>query len=199
MHGLYEDEGQDLIEYALVVALIAFAAVVGMNTVASGNQRRIFEGCEQADVCDQLAMALAGGPVQNDPRPELRFKRCTVLYDFWVNTVVLVTAACIDVRTRAYRTGFPFRSRLLEWFLGILTAGASGLLVSLEGTALALLLFGWVWALKGMGMGDLKLAAGVGAWIGPGSVCHGVRYDWHCGRNHGSPLCGSPKVPGQES
>jgi pilus assembly protein Flp/PilA len=32
---LREDCGQDLIEYALVVALIAFAATVGMNTVAS--------------------------------------------------------------------------------------------------------------------------------------------------------------------
>jgi pilus assembly protein Flp/PilA len=31
-----EDSGQDLIEYALVVALIAFAAVVGMNSVATG-------------------------------------------------------------------------------------------------------------------------------------------------------------------
>jgi pilus assembly protein Flp/PilA len=32
---LHEDHGQDLIEYALVVALIAFAATVGMNSVAS--------------------------------------------------------------------------------------------------------------------------------------------------------------------
>jgi pilus assembly protein Flp/PilA len=33
---LIEDErGQDLIEYALVVALIAFAAVAGMSTVAN--------------------------------------------------------------------------------------------------------------------------------------------------------------------
>ena len=32
---LREDSGQDLIEYALVVALIAFAATLGMNTVAS--------------------------------------------------------------------------------------------------------------------------------------------------------------------
>ncbi len=30
-----EENGQDLIEYALVVALIAFAAVAGMNTVAT--------------------------------------------------------------------------------------------------------------------------------------------------------------------
>ncbi len=31
---LREQEGQDLIEYALVVALIALAATVGMNAVA---------------------------------------------------------------------------------------------------------------------------------------------------------------------
>ena len=34
--NLYRDEqGQDLIEYALVVALIAFASVTGMKTVAT--------------------------------------------------------------------------------------------------------------------------------------------------------------------
>jgi pilus assembly protein Flp/PilA len=32
---LHEDYGQDLIEYALVVALIAFAATAGMSTVAT--------------------------------------------------------------------------------------------------------------------------------------------------------------------
>ena len=32
---LVDEQGQDLIEYALVVALIAFAAVAGMNTVAT--------------------------------------------------------------------------------------------------------------------------------------------------------------------
>lgn len=32
---LQREEGQDLIEYALVVALIAFAATAGMNTVAT--------------------------------------------------------------------------------------------------------------------------------------------------------------------
>jgi len=32
---LLNDGGQDLIEYALVVALIAFAATVGMSTVAA--------------------------------------------------------------------------------------------------------------------------------------------------------------------
>lgn len=32
--SLKDEQGQDLIEYALVVALIAFAAVAGMNAVA---------------------------------------------------------------------------------------------------------------------------------------------------------------------
>jgi len=32
---LMSDEGQDLIEYALVVALIAFAATAGMSTLAT--------------------------------------------------------------------------------------------------------------------------------------------------------------------
>lgn len=32
---IQDERGQDLIEYALVVALIAFAATAGMNTVAT--------------------------------------------------------------------------------------------------------------------------------------------------------------------
>ena len=35
LHDLMHEEGQDLIEYALVVALIALAATAGMNTVAT--------------------------------------------------------------------------------------------------------------------------------------------------------------------
>jgi pilus assembly protein Flp/PilA len=36
MNTFVQDErGQDLVEYALVVALVAFAAVAGMNTLAT--------------------------------------------------------------------------------------------------------------------------------------------------------------------
>ena len=35
MQALLNEEGQDLIEYALVVALIAFAATAGMSTLAT--------------------------------------------------------------------------------------------------------------------------------------------------------------------
>ncbi|MGI8770918.1 MAG: Flp family type IVb pilin [Acidobacteriaceae bacterium] len=33
---IMREEGQDLIEYALVVALVAFAATAGMNSLATG-------------------------------------------------------------------------------------------------------------------------------------------------------------------
>lgn len=33
---LKDERGQDLVEYALIVALIAFAAIVGMNDLANG-------------------------------------------------------------------------------------------------------------------------------------------------------------------
>ena len=36
LRAMFDESGQDLIEYALVVALIAFAATVGMGTVANG-------------------------------------------------------------------------------------------------------------------------------------------------------------------
>lgn len=36
MNLLKQEEGQDLIEYALVVSLIAFAAIAGMNSLANG-------------------------------------------------------------------------------------------------------------------------------------------------------------------
>ena len=35
LNRLAQDEGQDLVEYALVVALIALGATAGMNTLAS--------------------------------------------------------------------------------------------------------------------------------------------------------------------
>ena len=33
---LKDDQGQDLVEYALVIALVALAATVGMGTLATG-------------------------------------------------------------------------------------------------------------------------------------------------------------------
>ena len=36
LSSLKKEDGQDLVEYALVVALVAFAATAGMSSLASG-------------------------------------------------------------------------------------------------------------------------------------------------------------------
>ena len=36
VHRLKEENGQDLVEYALILAMIAFASIVGMNDLANG-------------------------------------------------------------------------------------------------------------------------------------------------------------------
>jgi prepilin peptidase CpaA len=89
----------------------------------------------------------------------------------WWPTVIVVTIATFtDVRSR----------RIPNWLvLPFLAAGITvcsaragwhGLLQSLEGIALALLLMGGLAALGGMGMGDVKLCAAIGAWIGPSQL-----------------------------
>jgi len=48
--------------------------------------------------------------------------------------------------------------------------GWKGVGVSLGGIAVAAVMIGPICWLRGMGMGDLKLCAGIGAWIGPGQL-----------------------------
>jgi len=89
---------------------------------------------------------------------------------WWPSVGVLLVASAIDVRTRRVPNwlAVPF----LIAGLGVQTIGLgwAGARQSVSGIALALVLFGIPCFLKGMGMGDLKLAAGVGAWIGPSQL-----------------------------
>jgi prepilin peptidase CpaA len=48
--------------------------------------------------------------------------------------------------------------------------GWHGVAQSLEGFALGAVVFGVLAAMGGMGMGDVKLLAGIGAWIGPSQL-----------------------------
>ena len=66
-----------------------------------------------------------------------------------------------------YRIGWSYRSSYPAWPSMPQPAGLTGAAFSLAGFGLALLLFGPPCFMRAMGMGDLKLAAGVGAWIGP--------------------------------
>jgi prepilin peptidase CpaA len=89
---------------------------------------------------------------------------------YWPTVAVLVVATFTDVRSR----------RIPNWLvlpflaLGILVSaclhGWHGTLGSLEGAGLGLLLYGILFWMGGMGAGDVKLCAAIGAWIGPGQL-----------------------------
>lgn len=89
---------------------------------------------------------------------------------WWPSLIVLAVATVTDLRTR----------RIPNWlvlpFLGTgivvssLTGGWHGLQQSLFGFLAGGLIFGLLYAAGGMGMGDVKLFASIGAWIGPSQL-----------------------------
>jgi prepilin peptidase CpaA len=86
----------------------------------------------------------------------------------WWPTLVVVTIATItDLHSRRIPNWlvFPF------WLAGIVVQavlfGWRGIGHSFAGAGLAILVFGVFFLLGGMGAGDVKLCAAVGAWIGP--------------------------------
>lgn len=88
-------------------------------------------------------------------------------FAWWPTLAVLGVATFTDLRSR----------RIPNWLvLPFLVVGLAvsawlhswhGLAQSLEGAALGLLIYGVLFFMGGMGAGDVKLAAAIGAWIGP--------------------------------
>lgn len=89
-------------------------------------------------------------------------------WPIWVVSVTLIVAAVIDglkLKVPNWLTfpmiisGWVYSTTLSPW------AGWEGLMYSLVGTAVGLLLLLPAYAIGGMGAGDVKLMAGIGAWV----------------------------------
>jgi prepilin peptidase CpaA len=85
---------------------------------------------------------------------------------WWATASLVVVAAVWDIRTRRIpnRLVLPFLVAGLAFSAG--RYGMAGFARSMEGIGLAVAAVGVICWLRGMGMGDLKLCAAVGAWIG---------------------------------
>jgi prepilin peptidase CpaA len=91
-------------------------------------------------------------------------------FAWWPTLIVLAVATFTDLRNR----------RIPNWLvLPFLVAGIAastwlhgwhGLGQSFSGLGLGLLLYGFLFWMGGMGAGDVKLAAAIGAWIGPNQL-----------------------------
>jgi prepilin peptidase CpaA len=86
----------------------------------------------------------------------------------WVVSITLVVAAVIDGWKLKVPNWITFPMIALGWIYSATLspyAGWEGLLFSLVGTAVGLGLLLPAYAIGGMGAGDVKLLAGVGAWV----------------------------------
>jgi prepilin peptidase CpaA len=89
---------------------------------------------------------------------------------WWPTVIVLAVATFTDLRSR----------RIPNWLvLPFLVAGIAvsgwqhgwhGIEQSLAGFALGILIYGFLFWMGGMGAGDVKLCAAIGAWIGPNQL-----------------------------
>lgn len=83
----------------------------------------------------------------------------------------LLAIACIsDLRTRRIPNVLTFTAAGLALVFHFATGGWSAAGTSLAGLLVGAALFFPMFALRGMGAGDVKLLAAVGAWVGPGQI-----------------------------
>jgi prepilin peptidase CpaA len=80
-------------------------------------------------------------------------------------SVVLIAAAVIDGSKLKVPNWITFPMILTGWAASTVMFGWNGLIASLIGTAVGLALLLPAYAIGGMGAGDVKLLAGVGAWV----------------------------------
>lgn len=89
--------------------------------------------------------------------------------------IFIVVAICLytDVRYRKIYNVVLFPAFLLAILYGITHSGVAGLLFCIKGATLGLALLLIPFLLGGMGAGDVKLLAVIGAWQGP-------EFIWFC-------------------
>jgi len=84
----------------------------------------------------------------------------------WLVTITLVVAALIDGYKLKVPNWLTFSMIVSGWVFSTISFGWEGLGWSLVGTGVGLGLLLPLYAIGGMGAGDVKLLAGIGAWVG---------------------------------
>jgi prepilin peptidase CpaA len=100
----------------------------------------------------------------------------SILATQWIGAFALAAAACwCDLRTRRIPNALTFPAAALGVIAATAAHGGQGAIASAAGLLVGLLLFFPLFALKGLGAGDVKLLGALGAWLGA-SVVLGVAF-----------------------
>jgi len=87
--------------------------------------------------------------------------------------LVVASLACVsDLRTRRIPNALTFGSAIAAIAAHGAIGGADGLMTGAGGWLVGIALFFPLFALGGMGAGDVKLLGAIGAWLGPLAVFH---------------------------
>jgi prepilin peptidase CpaA len=86
---------------------------------------------------------------------------------WWPTLVVLAMATFTDLRSRRIPNWLVLPFMLAGLVVPAWLLGWHGFGQSMEGFGLGALVFGILSWIAGMGMGDVKLVAAIGAWVGP--------------------------------
>jgi len=89
---------------------------------------------------------------------------------WWPTLIVLGVATFTDLRSRRIPNWLVLPFLVAGIAVGGWQHGWQGIGHSLEGAGLGVLIYGILFWMGGMGAGDVKLCASVGAWIGPGQL-----------------------------
>jgi len=94
-----------------------------------------------------------------------------------VGAVAVAVVACVwDIRTRRIPNTLTLGGALLGVCVSLIDRGVSGFAFSIAGWGLGAALFLPFFAVRGMGAGDVKLMAAIGAWLGVQAVLWSVLY-----------------------
>jgi prepilin peptidase CpaA len=91
-------------------------------------------------------------------------------FAWWPTLIVLAVATFTDLRNRRIPNWLVVPFLVIGLVASAWQQGWHGLGHSLAGLGLGLLIYGFLFWMGGMGAGDVKLAAAIGAWIGPNQL-----------------------------
>jgi prepilin peptidase CpaA len=120
---------------------------------------------------------LDGAVIQN----KLYHKGCKGIIRLVEIILLLLLAVYCDIRIYKIKNAIILLFTAAGLLTGFLSQGAHGLLMSLSGMLLPLILLFPLYALKMLGAGDIKLLCAVGSIAGSGTILYTIAYSFLAG------------------